>query len=500
MVALDALDLSFYHINLPEVPSDLHRLFQDAPSVPRDLTHRISLDKSTPPLGSGAFGEVWHAKLDGADVAVKTAKNGKWEVLFNETRRLLAFENAPHTIRRHIMPVLGMMRDGDFWALVMPRMDHDLRKQSRLNTGQVALGLAKALSAIHAQGLIHCDVKDANVFISKDEGGEPIPVIGDFGCCIGARDPKPRKTGTAFYRDPAMRSGNYGTEVDIYSFGKLLEALIQRNRSQSPLLEQLTNLARQCQVALSSAVPRPTADHLKAQLSSMLAFAGGSRSQTDVRALVVRDLAGPSDASHQQSMDTEMENILVGSAASRALPDTLLNTECRSVDRDFVVYVSSQGRFHHPTCSIVAKWHTESNTTKFTKQTFSAISKARRSKGCSLCQSSFQFRSISAAGRLLPCPVPQVNQAEVATGSGARTSRVRFSLIEDGYLREGMRRFGDAQNRWARILETYPFLPRRTSVDLKDRWRNMPNRDLGIEQDLELAPLQAQQPLLETSA
>ena len=55
--------------------------------------------------------------------------NGKWEMLFNETRRLLAFENV------HIMPVLGMMRDGDFWALVMPRMDHDLQKQSRLSTG-----------------------------------------------------------------------------------------------------------------------------------------------------------------------------------------------------------------------------------------------------------------------------------------------------------------------------------------------------------------------------
>ena len=37
---------------------------------------------------------------------------------------------------------------------------------------------------------------------------------------------------------------------------------------------------------------------------------------------------------------------------------------------------------------------------------------------------------------------------------------------------------------------------RRTSVDLKDRWRNMPNRDLGIEQDPELAPLQEKQPLL----
>ena len=55
----------------------------------------------------------------------------------------------------------------------------------------------------------------------------------------------------------------------------------------------------------------------------------------------------------------------------------------------------------------------------------------------------------------------------------APKKRVRWSHEEEEYLREGYDRFKNAMNHWALILQKYPFHRNRTSVDLKDKWRNM---------------------------
>ena len=467
LVACDALDLDFWHIDLPERPTDLRVLFADASKVPRDLSGRVSIDESSRRLGYGSYGEVWRATLDGkTHVAVKTYKNGKQDVLLKETRRLMSLDGAPNVMR-----VLGMMRDGGGWALVMPIMDRDLRQSGAMDATQVALGLAKGLRAVHARGLIHCDVKDANVFLLNKQ-----VVLGDFGCCIEAsQHPKPTRSGTGAYRDPIVRSGKYGPEVDIYSFGKILDALLQRARYQSDELQQL---AAQCKAASLS--NRPTAERLVARLESLGGSSQVRRVVQVVRELNVHDLDDSADAMHRMS-DSETRALGGVSATARMLTGTDLDTECRSTDRDFIVYVSSQGRYHHPTCAIVQTWHKQGGSTGFTKQTFAKICKSRRSKGCKYCQKHFHFHTVSASGRPLPCPVPlddaRLAVEAAAATTGPRTTRVPFSGEEDEYLLEGVRRFCSfgvgAKMKWRHILSEYPFLPRRTNVDLKDRWRNL---------------------------
>ena len=49
--------------------------------------------------------------------------------------------------------------------------------EARCVVGQVS----KGLSAIHAAGFIHRDVKEANIFIAKSPSGTVTYKLGDFG-------------------------------------------------------------------------------------------------------------------------------------------------------------------------------------------------------------------------------------------------------------------------------------------------------------------------------
>eukprot|EP01068_Selenidium_serpulae_P008246 Selendium_serpulae@DN4932_c0_g1_i1.p3 len=55
-----------------------------------------------------------------------------------------------------------------------------------------------------------------------------------------------------------------------------------------------------------------------------------------------------------------------------------------------------------------------------------------------------------------------------------RRTNTRFSLTESEWLKEGINRFGEGK--WSKILKSYPFLKCRTTVDLKDKWRNIKKR------------------------
>ena len=54
-----------------------------------------------------------------------------------------------------------------------------------------------------------------------------------------------------------------------------------------------------------------------------------------------------------------------------------------------------------------------------------------------------------------------------------KTKRVPFSRDEENYVRQGVQKFKDEKQMWVKILKEYPFDPTRTSVDLKDKHRNL---------------------------
>lgn len=57
-----------------------------------------------------------------------------------------------------------------------------------------------------------------------------------------------------------------------------------------------------------------------------------------------------------------------------------------------------------------------------------------------------------------------------------RSRRVKWTKEEEGYLIKGVKKYG--KGRWKMIINSYPFNPRRTPVDAKDKWRNMEKRNI----------------------
>lgn len=107
----------------------------------------------------------------------------------------------------------------------------------------IARGIAGALAAAHSRGLVHRDVKPANILLGKDETGRTVPKLSDFGIAqrLGAgRITKTKMVvGTAAYLSPEQaRGGEVGPATDVYAFGLvMLEALTGHREFDGPPLQ-----------------------------------------------------------------------------------------------------------------------------------------------------------------------------------------------------------------------------------------------------------------------
>ncbi|APS00276.1 FHA domain-containing serine/threonine-protein kinase [Pajaroellobacter abortibovis] len=95
---------------------------------------------------------------------------------------------------------------------------------------KIAHEIAAGVAAIHAQGLVHGDLKPGNVMItSTAEGGLGKAVVVDFGFAkerarsLGRRPGAPPDGGTPNYMSPErIRSGGASQEDDVYALGLVL--------------------------------------------------------------------------------------------------------------------------------------------------------------------------------------------------------------------------------------------------------------------------------------
>ena len=182
-----------------------------------DLDHQI---------GAGASGTVWRAHHRGPvtrTVALKRLRAGGGADDLARLRReamVLAELDHPHVVR-----VLEVIHDGDGVAVAMQfapggSLDDLLAERGRLEPGQVvalAAPLAEALASAHRRGVVHGDVKPANVLFTSD--GEPL--LGDFGVArtLG-QVTSDQVTGTAEYLAPELLDGARPDQrTDIYALG-----------------------------------------------------------------------------------------------------------------------------------------------------------------------------------------------------------------------------------------------------------------------------------------
>jgi hypothetical protein len=181
-------------------------------------------------LGEGAYGEVWVAKdknNPGRRVAIKfyTRRGGEWALLTREVEKLnfLATD-------RYVVQLIDIGWNADPPYYVMEYMENGSLAE-RVAAGPLPVKEAVALFRevargvvnAHNRGVLHCDLKPANVLLGLD--GKPR--LADFGQSRLSNEQVPA-LGTLFYMAPeqADSKGTPDTRWDVYALGSLLYCLV----------------------------------------------------------------------------------------------------------------------------------------------------------------------------------------------------------------------------------------------------------------------------------
>ncbi|MCH7987815.1 MAG: protein kinase, partial [Planctomycetes bacterium] len=181
-------------------------------------------------LGEGAYGSVWLAREQntGRKVAIKfyTHRRGlDWSLLNREVEKLAVLYTS-----RHIVRLLEVGWDNDPPFYVMEYLENG-SLMSSLSKGPLAAheavrivkSVLKALIHAHGSGILHCDLKPANVLL--DANFEPR--ICDFGQSRLSNEQQPA-LGTLFYMAPEQANLDAIPDArwDVYALGALLYHLL----------------------------------------------------------------------------------------------------------------------------------------------------------------------------------------------------------------------------------------------------------------------------------
>jgi len=183
-------------------------------------------------IDEGGAGEVWRArdeKLD-RDVAVKLlgpdADDAFRARFADEARRAAA------VVHPNVVTVFDEGRDGADAFMVMELVSGKTLREIVAERGplpahevaRLIRQVAAALDAAHAAGVIHCDVKPANVIVDR----EGLAKLTDFGIARAARDRDEQELlGTARYIAPErVEGGPVTARTDVYGLGLVAYELL----------------------------------------------------------------------------------------------------------------------------------------------------------------------------------------------------------------------------------------------------------------------------------
>uniref|UniRef100_A0A6J0T9A5 non-specific serine/threonine protein kinase n=2 Tax=Pogona vitticeps TaxID=103695 RepID=A0A6J0T9A5_9SAUR len=183
-------------------------------------------------IGEGSTGIVCIAtvKSTGKLVAVKKMdlrKQQRRELLFNEVVIMRDYQH------ENVVEMYNSYLVGDELWVVMEFLEGgaltDIVTHTRMNEEQIAavcLSVLKALSVLHAQGVIHRDIKSDSILLTHDGRVK----LSDFGFCAQVNKEVPRRkslVGTPYWMAPELISRlPYGPEVDIWSLGVMVIEMV----------------------------------------------------------------------------------------------------------------------------------------------------------------------------------------------------------------------------------------------------------------------------------
>lgn len=172
-------------------------------------------------IGEGHFSRVFEGTYHGTtEVAIKVIERGSEQLIGTEIEILENLRGCSHVVQlmevvrdKHTLLIFellnGMQTTEIFDHLTVNRMRFLVKS------------VLKALSAAHAKGIVHRDVKLGNIIVTPHF--RRVKLI-DWGCGQYLSDTMSSKAGSRQCRPPEMLMGyhNYGTKGDVWAVGVLI--------------------------------------------------------------------------------------------------------------------------------------------------------------------------------------------------------------------------------------------------------------------------------------
>ncbi|KAG9100243.1 phosphatidylinositol-binding protein scs2 [Ceratobasidium sp. UAMH 11750] len=191
------------------------------------------------PISSGGFGDVYKGKLrDGSPIAIKCMRIVVNPDSPEDQKHLKCAAREIHTWsklhHRYTSRLLGLALFRGQIAMVSPWAERGslpiyLAKKPELNKLLLCARIAEGLAFLHASGVIHGDLKGANVLVSDTDE----PLLADFGNAVlyeqtlkftyttAKKNLSPRWTAPEL-----LDEGSYSVEADVYALGMVSTHMI----------------------------------------------------------------------------------------------------------------------------------------------------------------------------------------------------------------------------------------------------------------------------------